>query len=122
MKITPHSTEKLWRVMTGSLLASGPRKRARKEGLFNAKNTELLRVNKKKLTSVRKVDAQGLTYHIARTRPSLVLFGKKTESPSIYSDVLGCCQKIENCEANGQENNIRTFRIQGSLDYPRKTN
>ena len=122
MKMMPQRTEKLWRVMRGSLLAPALRKWERKEGLFNAKNTELLSVNEWSEKSIRKVDSQRLTNYVAGTRPSLVLFGEKTESPSIHSDVLGGCQKVENCKADGQENNVRTFRIQGSLDYPRKAN
>ena len=45
MKMRPQRMEKLWSVMRGSLLAPALRKWERKEGLFNAKNTELLSVN-----------------------------------------------------------------------------
>ena len=46
MKMRPHKTEKLWRVMRGLVGASELRKWERKEGLFKAKNTELLSVKR----------------------------------------------------------------------------
>ena len=67
------------------------------------------------------MNSQRLTNHVGSALPVLVLVGEKSQRPGIDSDILRCGQKVKHDEANSQKQNVRRFRVQGSLNRPRKT-
>ena len=72
--------------------------------------------------AIRKVNPQCLTHYIASARPAFVLRGKKSQCPTIHSNILCSRQKVKKQKASCQKRNVRRFWIQCRLNGRRKNN
>ena len=93
------------------------RREERNVGSLNARKMELLRDednnNHYAKMIIREMNTKRLANTVACALPSLVLFGEKSERPTINRNILSCSEEIEDEKAQGQKMNVGSFVIYG---------